>query len=163
MRGPPPCRRWARGTCGRRGSQLASPLLPRTPEHLRTAGQAVPAGPKASPPLTPRKQLHHLPSPRDRDARSQHRPIAASLLLLDSQHSSCLSVSTETTPAGEPLTQRWPDGCPPPTRTASVSPEAGTPTSCTTAFPCPRSVLPEQGCKESRNSANLPSPGGPSL
>lgn len=75
-------------------------------------------------------------------------------------HSSCPSVSTETTPAGEPPTQRWPDGCPPPTRTASVSPEAGTPTSCTTAFPCPRSVLPEQGCKESQNLANLPSPGG---
>lgn len=79
------------------------------------------------------------------------------------QHSSCPSVSTETTPAGEPPTQRWPDGCPPPTRMASVSPEAGTPTSCTRAFPCPRSVLAEQGCKESRNLANLPSPGGPSL
>lgn len=55
----------------------------------------------------------------------------------------CSLVSAETTPGGAPPTRPWRDGCPPPMRTASVSPEAGTPTSCTTVSLCPRSVPQE--------------------
>lgn len=52
----------------------------------------------------------------------------------------CTLVPTETTPGGVPPTRPWPDGCLPPTKMVSVSPEAGTPTSCTAGSPCPRWV-----------------------
>lgn len=52
----------------------------------------------------------------------------------------CTLVPTETTPGGVPPTRPWPDGCLLPTKMVSVSPEAGTPTSCTTGSPCPRWV-----------------------
>lgn len=52
------------------------------------------------PPVTPREQPHHVASPRDCDARSQHRPVTASLLLLDSNTARALLSPQRPPPLG---------------------------------------------------------------
>lgn len=89
---------------------------------------------KASPSSHPQGAAAPVASPRNCDAQVP-APAVCLLSLLDSNTAVPFCLHRDH-PLGSLQHSAGQMAAPPPTRTASVSPRAGTPTSCTEAFPC---------------------------